>query len=264
MMSRSIPISQIVGYENAKPKKALVKSIQDQGFLVEFPVTLKPEDDGNYRLLDGRRRTAAAKAAGLECVQAEISEAGVALTILSHATRSENPVAELKAYQELQRQGLSQEEIARAGYATLQRMRKIANLNRLVPAIAGRVEVGEIAPGVAFEIARLAPEVQRKLAQAHRGEKITGPLVREYRQVEREKAVLSVDGLEDLFAEQEAATIEDVFTCLSDDTLYAILAEMPDDNRFIIWRGKVRQALQVRTAEGVAVQFSQPVEVVSV
>jgi len=261
MMSRSIPISQIVGYENAKPKKALVKSIQDQGFLVEFPVILKPEDDGNYRLLDGRRRTAAAKAAGLESVLAEISEAGVALTILSHATRSENPVAELKAYQELQRQGLSQDEIARAGYATLQRMRKIAKLNRLVPAIAGRVESGEVAPGVAFEIARMAPEVQRKLAQE---EKVTGPVVREYRQVEREKAVLSVDGLEDLFAEQEAATIEDVFTCLSEDTLYAILAEMPDDNRFIIWRGKVRRALQVRTAGGVAVQFSQPVEVVSV
>ena len=261
MMSRSIPISQIVGYENAKPKKALVKSIQDQGFLVEFPVILTPEDDGNYRLLDGRRRTAAAKAAGLESVLAEISEAGVALTILSHATRSENPVAELKAYQELQRQGLSQDEIARAGYATLQRMRKIAKLNRLVTAIAGRVESGEIAPGVAFEIARLAPEVQRKLAQE---EKITGLLVREYRQVEREKVVLSVDGLEDLFAEQEAATIEDVFGCLSEDTLYVILAEMPGDNRFIIWRGKVRQALQVRTAGGVAVQLSRPIEVVSI
>lgn len=161
MMSRSIPISQIVGYENAKPKQALVRSIQDQGFLAEFPVILTPEDDGNYRLLDGRRRTAAAKAAGLECVLAEISEAGVALTILSHATRSENPVAELKAYQELQRQGLSQEEIARAGYVTLQRMRKIAKLNRLVPEIAGRVEGGEVAPGVAFEIARMALEVQR-------------------------------------------------------------------------------------------------------
>jgi len=194
-------------------------------------------------------------------VLAEISDAGVALTILSHATRSENPVAELKAYQDLQRQGLSQEEIARAGYATLQRMRKIAKLNRLVTAIAGRVESGEIAPGVAFEIARLAPEVQRKLAQE---EKITGLLVREYRQVEREKVVLSVDGLEDLFAEQEAATIEDVFGCLSEDTLYVILAEMPGDNRFIIWRGKVRQALQVRTAGGVAVQLSRPIEVVSI
>jgi len=35
MMSQSILITKIVGYENAKPKKALVKSIIDQGFLVE-------------------------------------------------------------------------------------------------------------------------------------------------------------------------------------------------------------------------------------
>ena len=260
-MSQSIPISQIVGYENAKPKKTLVKSIQDQGFLVEFPVILTREDGGIYRLLDGRRRTAAAKAVGLESVLAEISEAGVALTILAHATRSENPVAELKAYQELQRQGLSQEDIARAGYATLQRIRKVAKLNRLVPEIAGRVEKGEIAPGVAFKIARMAPEVQHQLALE---QEITGPLVREYRQVGREKAVLSVAGLEDLFTEPEAATVDDVFRCLSEDTLYAILAEMPGDNRFAIWRGKVRQALQVQQIGSVAVQFSQPMETVSV
>ena len=260
-MVQTIPISQIVGYENAKPKKALVRSIQNQGFLVEFPVIVTLQDDGTYRLLDGRRRIAAAKAAGLESVLAEISDLGAALTILSHATRSENPVAELKAYQELQRQGMSETEIARAGYATLGRVRKIAKLNRLIPGIAERVDKGEIAPGVAFDITRLAPEVQRELAKE---EKIIGPLVSEYRQVEREASMLSVDGLEDLFDEPEAATIEDVFACLSEDTLYAILAEMPEDNRFTIWRGKVRQVLQVQTAVGTAIQLSQPVEAVSV
>jgi len=256
-MVQTIPISQIVGYENAKPKKALVRSIQNQGFLVEFPVIVTQQDDGSFRLLDGRRRTAAAKAAGVESVLAEGSEAGAALTILSHATRSENPVAELKAYQELQRQGMSEAEIARAGYATLGRVRKIAKLNRLIPEITGRVEVGEIAPGVAFEITRLAPEVQRNLA---REEKITGPLVQEYRQVEREEAILSVDGLEALFDEPEAATIEDVFAFLSEDTLYAILAEMPADNRFTLWRGKVRQAIQVQAVE-VAIPLPQPISV---
>jgi len=260
-MIQTIPISQIAGYENAKPKKALVRSIQNQGFLVEFPVIVTLQDDGSYRLLDGRRRTAAAKAAGLEDVLAEVSEAGAALTILSHATRSENPVAELKAYQELQRQGMSEAEIARAGYATLGRVRKIAKLNRLIPGIADRVEVGEIAPGVAFDITRLAPEVQRELAKE---EQITGPLVWEYRQVEREEAMLSVDGLEDLFDEPEAATIEDVFAVLSEDTLYAILAEMPDDNRFTIWRGKVRKAFNLQAMFETPIELSQPVEAVSV
>ena len=256
-MYQAIPITQLTGYENAKPKKALVRSIIDQGFLVEFPVIVAQQDDGTYRLLDGRRRTAAAKAAGLESVLAEVSEVGAALTILSHATRSENPVAELKAYQELQRQGMSEKEIARAGYATLGRVRKIAKLNRLIPKIAERVEVGEIAPGVAFEITRMAPEVQRELAKE---EKITGPLVSEYRQVERDEAILSVDGLEALFDEPEAATIEDVFACLSEDTLYAILAEIPADNRYTIWRGKVRQVIQVQAVE-VAIPLPQPVSV---
>ncbi|MBL7163233.1 MAG: ParB N-terminal domain-containing protein [Anaerolineales bacterium] len=263
-MYREISISQIVGYENAKPKRALVRSMGDQGFLSEFPVIVTQENDGSYRLLDGRRRTAAAKAAGLDSVLAEVSDLGVALTILAHATRSENPVAELKAYQELQCQGLSEVEIARAGYATLQRIRKIAKLNQLVPELAGRVETGEIAPTVAFDVAGLAPELQRKLADATRGEKITGPLVRTYREVERDEARFSVAGIEGLFSEPEAATIEEVLGVLSEDTLYAILAEMPEDNRFIIWRGKVRQALQMHTAGSVAIQLSRPVEAVSV
>jgi len=260
-MVQPIPISQIIGYENAKPKKALVRSMSDQGFLPEFPVVVTRQDDGSYRLLDGRRRTAAAQAAGLESVLAEVSDLGAALTILAHATRSENPVAELKAYQELQRQGLSMEEIARAGYATLQRVRKIAKLNQLVPEISGRVEVGEIAPTVAFDIAGLAPEVQRQLAEE---QTITGPLVRTYQEVARDEAKLSVAGVADIFDEPEAATIEDVLGVLSEDTLYAILAEMPEDNRFTIWRGKVRQALHMHAAGSVAVQFSQPVETVSV
>ncbi len=116
-MSQQIPIANITGWENAKPRKALVKSMQDQGFLDEFPIIVATTDDGVYRLLDGRRRTAAAAQAGLKAVHGVISPAGAALTIMAHATRSENPVAELHAYQELQRAGLSEEQIARIGYA---------------------------------------------------------------------------------------------------------------------------------------------------
>ena len=62
-----------------------------------------------------------------------ISGRGDALTILAHATRGENPVAELRAYQALQAQGLTEKDIARMGFATIQRVRKVAKLNRLVP-----------------------------------------------------------------------------------------------------------------------------------
>jgi len=255
---KTIPITKLRGHANAKPRKALVQSIRDQGFLPAFPIVVTPASNeadadhpewnggyhprrftGGYQILDGRRRTAAALQAGLETVLAVVTEGDAALTILAHATRSENPVAELKAYQELQRAGMSEEQIARAGYATLGRIRKIAKLNHLVSPIAARVERGEIAPGVAFQITGLAPEMQHELAQE---EKITGPLVREYQYARRQTAKLSVPGLEDIFDPQPQATFEEVLAMLSEETLQRILAEMPADERFTTWRAKIRKA----------------------
>jgi len=238
-----IPITQLSGHEDTKPRKALVQSIQDQGFLAAFPIVVAPRVGRIYQILDGRRRTAAALQAGLETVLAVVMEGDAALTILAHATRSENPVAELKAYQELQRAGMSEEEIARAGYATLDRIRKISKLNRLVPPIAARVERGEIAPGVAFKIAKLASEVQCELAQE---EKITGPLVREYQYARRQAAKLSVPGLEQVFETPQQASIDELLAMLSDGTLHNFLAELPADNRFTAWRAKIKKILASR------------------
>jgi hypothetical protein len=151
---------------------------------------------------------------------------------------------------------MSEEQIARAGYATLQRIRKIAKLNRLIPEIAARVEKGEIAPGVAFQISKMAPEIQHELVEE---EKITGPVVREYRYAQRQEAKLSVPGLEQVFETPPQATIEDVLAVLSDDTLNAILAEMPDDDRFTTWRAKVRKTLAGNN-QHVAIPISALVE----
>jgi ParB-like chromosome segregation protein Spo0J len=246
MTMKEIPITQLRGHEETKPRKALIQSIQDQGFLPAFPVVVAPAKNDIYQILDGRRRTAAAAKAGREAVLAVILEGDAALTILAHATRSENPVAELKAYQELQRAGLSEEQIARAGYATLGRIRKISKLNRLVSPIAARVECGEIAPGVAFKIAKLAPEVQHELAQEA---KITGPLVREYQYARRRAAKLSVPGLAQIFETPQQATIDEVFAILADDTLHNILAELPADKHFTTWRAKVKKILASRPSD---------------
>ena len=252
-MSTLIPLVEIEAVA-ARPSPALVKSIREQGFLPGFPVILL-QNGGLYRILDGRRRVAAARKAGLASVDAILREQGGAeITILAHATRSENPVAELAAIQQLVRAGLSEEQIARAGYATLQRIRRIARLNRLAPEIAGKVEAGEIAPGVAFQIAALAPEVQRELAQE---EKITAAGVRESRSVQRQNAL---PGLEALLAPPlvRAATIEEAFAELSNETLFAILAELPDDKCFVIWRGKVQKVLHSRA---LPTQFQTQTEV---
>jgi ParB-like chromosome segregation protein Spo0J len=240
MKMKEIPIIQLCGYEEARPRKALIQSIQDQGFLPAFPIVVAPAVNNVYPILDGRRRTAAASKIGLETVLAVVTKGNATLTILAHATRSENPVAELKAYQELQRSGMSEEQIARAGYATLGRIRKISILKRLVPPIAVRVESGEIAPGVAFKIAKLASEVQHELAQE---EKITGSLVREYQYARRQEVKLSVPGVEQIFETPQQATIDELLTVLSNDSLQSILAELPVDNRFNTWRAKIKKIL---------------------
>jgi ParB-like chromosome segregation protein Spo0J len=246
MMIIEIPINQLRGHEEAKPRKALVCSIQDQGFLPAFPVVVAPARNGVYPILDGRRRAAAALKAGSETVLAVVLAGNAALTILAHATRSENPVAELKAYQELQRAGMSEAQIAQAGYATLGRIRKISKLNRLVPPIAARVERGEIAPGVAFKIAKLACEVQYELAQEA---KITGPLVRQYQCARRQTARLADPDFPQVFETRQPAAIDQVFALLTNETLQQILAELPADNRFTTWRAMVKKTLASRPTE---------------
>jgi len=239
-MSQFIPLSEIEPV-TARPSPALVRSMRENGFLADFPVILVQGEP--YRICDGRRRVAAARKAGLESVLAVVREEGSPATIiLAHATRSENPVAELQAIQELMRSGLSEEQIARAGYASLQRIRRIARLNRLMPEMAARVSNGEIAPGVAFQIAMLPVENQAALVQEG---KVTAGKVRQSRCVQCEAAL---PGLEAILSAPIviSASIEEVFAKLSPDTLYAFLADIPQDERFAIWRGKIQRELESR------------------
>jgi ParB/RepB/Spo0J family partition protein len=250
-----LTISKLTGHKGAKPPAALVKSMKDQGFLPAFPIIVTPLPEGIYKILDGRRRAAAAEQADLETVWAVTSDKGAPLTILAHATRSENPVAELRAYQELMHEGMSEKQIAGAGYASLQRIRRIAKLNQLIPEIAMLVDNGQIAPSVAFQITGLAPEIQYELAKE---EKITGPVVKEYQSVQRQKAKLSVPGLEEVFDIRPQATIEDVFEAISNETLQALLDEIPLGDRFSTWRAKIRKKLSTPT--GIAVELTLPAE----
>ncbi|MBT3260561.1 MAG: hypothetical protein HN366_29630 [Deltaproteobacteria bacterium] len=139
---------------------------------------------------------------------------------------------------------MSEGQIAKAGYMPVQRIRKLAKLNRLEPEIAARVEKGEVSPTVAFEIAAYLPkETQRKMAGE---EKITATLVKEYRSAGKKQVDLV--GL-DLIQQPQVATADELIAQLSVGTLDRILEEVPDEPRFAIWRGKIEQAMQVLTIE---------------
>ena len=233
----NLPTSQLPLSPGTKVRARLLKSIREKGVLT--PILVQGNGNG-YKILDGRRRVAAAVKAGLEEVPAIlIEEGGPEITLLAHATRSENPVAELEAIRELQRRGLSEKEIARAGYSSLGRIRRLAKLNRLAPELAEKVEAGEIAPGVAFQIASLPQEDQHRLLTDD--EKVTSKTVRQAKYAHRQAAV---PALTELVKQVEPVTVEEVFGCLSAETLDQILAELPLEPRFEVWRVKIQRSLK--------------------
>jgi ParB family chromosome partitioning protein len=233
----NLPLSQLPISPGTKVRARLLKSIREKGVLT--PILVQPNGAG-YKLLDGRRRVAAALRAGLEEIPAIlVEEGGPEITLLAHATRSENPVAELEAIRELQRRGLSEKEIARAGYASLGRIRRLAKLNRLAPELAEKVEAGEIAPGVAFQVASLPQEDQHELLAED--EKVTAKTVRQAKYAHRQAAV---PALSELVERVEPVTIEEVFGCLSAETLAQIQAELPHEPRFEVWRAKIQRLLK--------------------
>jgi ParB/RepB/Spo0J family partition protein len=234
-----IPVSQLHVSPGTQVRTSLLKSIREKGILTPILVRRNGHDagDARFNILDGRRRVAAAMQAGLEEVPAILLEdGGPEVTLLAHATRSENPVTELEAIQELQRRGLSEKEIARAGYSSLARIRRVAKLNRLAPELAEKVAAGAIAPGVAFQVASLPQEEQHRLLATE--EKVTAKTVRQAKYARRQAAV---PALTELAEQAKPVSVEELFGCLSVETLAQILAELPEETRFEVWRAKIRR-----------------------
>jgi ParB/RepB/Spo0J family partition protein len=240
---KKIEISKIA-VEEARLAHPLAKAVAAKGVIVPVVLGVKRNAEGLYPILDGRRRVLASIKAGLPNVPAVFLDGGAEITLMLHATRRNNPVSELKAVRSLMKQGMSESQIARAGYMAVQRIRKLAKLNRLESEIAVRVEKGEVSPTVAFEIAAYLPrESQQALAAEG---KITGSLVKEYR-----SAGKGQDGLIglDVIQQSQPATMDEMLAQLSVDTLQAIQAELPAESRFAIWQAKLEQAMRVLTVE---------------
>ena len=236
---KTIKISDIA-VEEARLSHTLAKAVAEKGVIVPVVLGIEKNAAGFYPILDGRRRILASIKAGLDEVPAVFLNGGAEITLMLHATRRNNPVSELKAVQALMQQGMSEGQIAQAGYMPVQRIRKLAKLNRLEPEIAARVEKGEVSPTVAFEIAAYLPkEAQRKMADE---EKITATLVKEYRSASKGQDDLL--GL-DLIQQPQVATADELIAQLSAETLHRILAEVPNEPRFNIWRSKIDQAMTV-------------------
>jgi ParB-like chromosome segregation protein Spo0J len=240
---KKVAISEIV-VEEARLAHPLAKAVAAKGVIVPVVLGVKRNANGLYPILDGRRRVLASIKAGLNEVPAVFLDGGAEITLMLHATRRNNPVSELKAVRSLMKQGMSEAQIARAGYMAVQRIRKLAKLNRLEPEIATRVEKGEVSPTVAFEIAAYLPKESQAALAAET--KITGTLVQEYRSAGKGQDALV--GL-DVIQQAQPATMDEMLAQLSVDTLQAISAELPSEPHFAIWQVKLEQAIQALVVE---------------
>ena len=137
MRLAEISIDMINQKDCPRPDKWFLKSIKSDG--VRIPVLLEKVDFGRYDIRDGRRRVFGAEHAALTTVPALVCEKEEFLendrdylTLLTKLHSSHNPVAELKAVQNLIQKGnLTLKEIAENLHVPLDRLKRIYKLANL-------------------------------------------------------------------------------------------------------------------------------------
>jgi ParB-like chromosome segregation protein Spo0J len=200
-----------------RPERDLVENIKIFG--VQVPIVVR-ERDGDYVLVDGRRRVAAqrialyettmthgaesAEAEALRTIKAEVISGVTAtmasvLTIGLHATRRENPASELEAIESLLKVGAQEVDICEATGLLPHQVRARLRLQRLIPSLREAFNDGKITPSTAADAARLPSLMQTRLAaKLTTGERLTSKDVRAARSAQ---AISVTDQLpDDIFA----------------------------------------------------------------
>jgi ParB-like chromosome segregation protein Spo0J len=184
-----------------EPDRDLVESIRRYGLLQ--PVLLsdtRPTVGGALRVSDGRRRVKAYQRLWAETQDQRWRTMPARLTYLdgltpsllsltAHATRRENPMAELVAIERLLGEGASEHDVAVATGMSHMTIRQRLRLHQLTPVLRQAVLSGSLASGTATELAKLAPAAQERVAiKLLNGERVTRRTV----ETERTAAVAEV------------------------------------------------------------------------
>jgi ParB family chromosome partitioning protein len=169
---REITLADLGQTWGPKPAERLVENIRDNGIIVPVVVAEVADEDGEitYQLIDGNRRVAAARLAGLTTVPAQVisgfSPVELAqVTVLANAMRATNPVTEWWALDELVQAGSRPDDLARItglSKSTLQNRMALADLD---PRIFEGLARGEVPPVVAMAASRLPREIQDRLGE---------------------------------------------------------------------------------------------------
>jgi ParB family transcriptional regulator, chromosome partitioning protein len=165
----------------------LAESLKTRGQLQPIRVRWD-EDRGVYVIVLGERRWRAAQIAGLETVTvivvdgSPLPEELLEDQLVENALREDlKPVEQARAYQSLiARLGLSQRQLADRLQISQGAIAQALALLDLPVSVQVKVEGGELAPTVAYEVAKLAtPEIQAELADRILAEGLTRAAVAE-------------------------------------------------------------------------------------
>lgn len=163
------------------------------------PVRLRPGGDGRFDIVDGRRRVANAKVAGLDTVTALVeivTDTQAAFNALAlNVSRSHSPMTEARLITDLLKHH-TQQEIAKMLGVTQAFISQRLSLLDLVPDLQRRLEVGKMTLTAARAARKLSKEAQRELAKV---DKITVQSAKDMlRQYQAEMIDLSAINIPDL------------------------------------------------------------------
>lgn len=171
IISREVPVAEIDQTVGPRPSAKLVESVQRHGVVV--PVILRElvNEDGElaYGIVDGNRRVASAREAGLDTVPArvipDVDEADAAqVTLLTNNFRTGNYVTELWALRALERSGVDRRKLPGLTGMAASTIETRETLSRLERRLFIGLAEGRITPSVALAAAKLPPSVQDRLA----------------------------------------------------------------------------------------------------
>lgn len=165
-----LPLKNIEIPEGKAPRN-LVRSIREQG-LIEPPVLLENQH-GNRSLtiLAGIRRLQAIREINAEALVVAIirsdAKASPGVTLCENLVRSRNFVSEIKAFRELRKQSLSEDEIQKTLGLYKRDVKKLAQLTTLSKLSEEALEAGKIAPSSAMVMAKMSKSQQDAFFDAH-------------------------------------------------------------------------------------------------
>lgn len=175
------------------PDRELVEDVRKHGVIE--PLLLQRMGPTRYEIISGRRRYRAAVQAERDTVPALLTRASkpqrAVLTMKLNQLRRANFIADIRAYEELIKQQLSEKEI---GDLTGLKQQEIDRRKRLItaePRIVRALMEGRATVNIAEAAAKLPPQQQRRLMDAveQNGGKLTSSHIAEIKSAQSEIAI---------------------------------------------------------------------------